>query len=171
MSDESVISFFVNSDNKLANLYGRLLRDRQLPRSAFTLRRPLSPKHPSDPSELTDDSDFGKVVTYFRGWFNADKWESCEAEIAKEAGTDPRNIIIYCHDPGMQQKTEPLEVLVWDERGEPYKLGEHERGNEITSLTHKHRNLWCCHVFSIEKKDERVMERIKQVARGIMLSV
>jgi len=160
MSDELVVDFFANSSNEQAGFYGNLLKNRELPRKACTLGR----------SNFPDENDFAKVITCFRGWSNANKWEDCEAQIAKQVGTDPKNIIIYCHDPGMQEKKqEAKEVLVWDESAKPYKLAQHERRDEIDSLSKKHRNLWACHVFSIDP-DEGVIEKIRQVARGIMLS-
>jgi len=159
MSDELVVDFFVNSKNEQASFYGKRLKNRQLPRRAYTL------KH----SDFVKGSDYAKVITYFRGRSNADKWERCEADIAKEVGTDPRNIIIYCHDPGMQEKKEEVKkVLVWDESEKPYRLDQHERRDEVNLIATKHHNLWACYVFSIE---ERVIEKIGQVARGIMLRV
>jgi len=160
MSDEQVVSFLANSDNELANFYGNLLKNRQLPKSACSFRQR---------TDFPNMNEFAKIITNFRGWSNVDKWERCEAQIAKEAGTDPTKIIIYCHDPAMQRKTELLEVLFIDESGKPRKLRQHERQAEISLLSDKHVNLWACHVFSIDR-DEEVIKRIKQVARGIMLS-
>lgn len=161
MSDELVVDFFANSSNEQASFYGNLLKNRQLPKKACTLGR----------LDFPDENDFAKVITCFRGWSNANKWEDCEAQIAKQVGTDPRNIIIYCHDPRMQEKKEEVKkVLVWDESEKASRLDQHERHDEINSIARKHRNLWACHVFSIDR-DEGVIKRIEQVARGIMLCV
>lgn len=163
MSDDLVVDFFArNPDNKLASFYGNLLKNRQLPRNACTLRH----------SDLPDDKDYAKVINCFRERSNISKWEKCEADIAKEVGTDAKNIIIYCHDPGMQEKKkESNDVLVLDESKKPYRLAQHERSSEIIILSNKHRDLWACHVFYITPDaDDPILQRINQVARGIMLS-
>lgn len=160
MTDEQVIDFFASSRNKKASSYGRLLRDRQLPRNACILRRRDFPK----------ETEFGRIITRFRGWADMVNWERCEAQIAKEVGIDAANIIIYCHNPGMQEKKEEVKkVLVWDESEKPYKLAQHVRGGEIDAIATKHRNLWACSIYTIDRSEE-VIEGIRRVSREIMLS-
>jgi HD superfamily phosphohydrolase len=162
MSDELVVDFFARTPrNELANFYGNLLKNRQLPRNAYTLRH----------SDLPDDKDYAKIISCFRDRSNVIKWEECEKDIAKEVGADAKNIIIYCHDPGMQEKKqEANNVLVLDERKQPYRFEQHPRGPEISYLCGKHRDLWACYVFYITPNvGDPILEKIRRVARRIML--
>lgn len=159
MSDEEVINFLANCGNEDASFYGKGLKNRVLPRVARTLRR----------SDFPKEADFAKIVTIFRGSSYLDKWADYEARIAKEAGTDSRNVIIYCHDPDMQQKKDP-QVLVWDESANPYFLSKHERCREVDLISDKHRDLWGCHVFFLDR-DADVLKKIGATALEIMLSL
>lgn len=156
MSDEEVVNFLASHDNKLASFYGQLLKNRCLPKLACTLTE----------SDFKKSAERSRVIALFRGRLDLDKWAKCEAQIAKEAGTDPDNVIIYCHDPDMQQKKKP-QVLVQDESGKPYYILEHCRKDEIELLAKKHRQLWGCHIFSIDEKPD-VSKKIKTKALDIM---
>jgi uncharacterized protein len=139
MSDEDLIQFLASNKNENVSYYAKSLRDRILPKLIKSYK----------PNDLTGHQE-EKVCEYFRGCNNLENWTDREGEIAKRAGINGNDIIIYCHDPGMRKKIPDFPVL--DESLETTSVrNKVSMWNDLEAIAKKHQNLWKCYVFSLNR--------------------
>lgn len=155
MSDENLLNYLLTSEYEDVKSLAERLMNRVLPALAYQVKRDV-------PEAL-----FSKMVTYFRGHDSLQKSLENEKKIAQLAGTDPNDIIIYCHDPEMQKKKAKLEILIIDETGIPQFADVHWRRDEFEMLSKKHQNLWRCYVFSLNR-DEETLKKVKKAAEEVL---
>lgn len=155
MSDEELVDFLAESDVREASFYANCLKNRELPKLA----------HDFKPHDLTTHQE-DKILRYCRGHEHFDKWLECEEKIARKAGVDPDNILIYCHGRPMQRKKP--DFLIQDDHPEPRPLSSHDRMKEETeAIAKKHGDLWRCYVFSLDGSQE-CLEKVEIAAKEVL---
>jgi HD superfamily phosphohydrolase len=159
MSDDELVNYLVSSEVPEASWYALCLKNRQLPKLAFSFRAD------DDPSEQQREA----IQKHCRGHMSLDRWLKCEEDIAKSACLHPCNVIVYCHDPKMQRKLP--DFLIEDEQPEPRVLSAHPRMLlETKAIAEKHASLWRCYVFCLER-DQESLARVKAAAKEVLRSL
>lgn len=159
-SDEELIGCLVCPNSpKQSSFYAKLLKNRLLPKKVCSLEW--------DTLGRDQNSD---IADSCRGNDCFDKWEKVEETIAKKAGVDPKSIIVYCHDIGMQSK-KPNFLVLGSSNGNPEPVAKHRAmEDEIERIAKKHDNLWRCHVYSIDRSGTK-FDKISKVAVEILSNV
>lgn len=156
MSDEELVNYL--SEHKLTQVarYAKCLKNRELPKRVVSFRK----------SDFIDEPRI-KIENNCRGYNHFNEWLETENAIAKEAGLSSDDIIIYCHDPEMQGK-EP-NILVKDEGQEPKPLLAYDKIKKETSyIADKHKDLWRCYVFSLERSSEEIIRKVEGAANAVL---
>jgi len=155
-SDEGLINHLKTCSDSRTRRYAELLSGRVLPGLA----------HSFSSKDLIID-DIRKVAYHCWGNGALSRWQQCEDEIAKEAKIDQGTVIIYCHDPKMQEKEPNFYVQRSSRRlAQPVKMSK-EMESEVKAIAEKHRNLWRCHVFSLDRTP-KALNRIKTSAINVV---
>ena len=122
-------------DEVLARLLGDFQR-RRLPKRAYVLTR-----------RGAGDELQSELIERFHQ--DRAQREALEAELERELGLDPGDVILYCPSRGMAQKE--ADVLVEVGRDQPLTLGSLQLA-EVDDLLAKHRDLWKFYVLIAERR-------------------
>lgn len=159
MSDEELVNYLALSATPESSYYAKLLKDRHLPAMAHVF-------HSRDISFFQREN----IHSCCRGYHRLEEWKKCEEKIGDDAGVDPKNIIVYCHDIEMQKK-KPDFLVQADFNSEPEPVDRYEgMKEEIEAIGRKHENLWRCYVFSIDRSPE-VLNKIDSSAGKILMNI
>jgi len=156
MSDEELIDYLSEHELPQVNKYAKCLKNRDLPSRVVSFRMSDFLPHARE-----------RVEAHCRGCNHFDKWLEFENDIAKQAGLNSDDIIIYCHDPEMQSKEPGL--LIIDEKQEPKPLLAYDRiKKQASDVTDKHKDLWRCHVFSTKIGSEEIAKKLECAANDVL---
>jgi HD superfamily phosphohydrolase len=128
-------------------------RARRLPKRAFVLGRDV-------PEELQRE-----LVRRFHA--DRSERERVEAELERECGLEPGDVLLYCPSPRMALKE--AQVLVEVDAGPPRSLADLQLP-EVEDLLEKHRDLWRFYAFVDPGKRERAAELALACARRFTAS-
>jgi HD superfamily phosphohydrolase len=150
-TDEGLLArlefLYAPRDPVLARSLSRLRR-RSLPKRAFVLTRRI-------PAELQ-----AELVRRFHE--DRAERERVEAELERETGLEPGDVILYCPSPDMALKE--ARVLVRVDGGAPRSLADLKLP-EVEDLLEKHRDLWRFYVFVAADRKERAPALSEACAR------
>ncbi len=139
LGDEGLLNLLGDRYAPRDAVLGRLLGDlraRRLPKRAYVLTRRVG-------DALQEDL----IARFHR---DPAQREGLEAELERDLGLEPGEVIIYCPARGMAQKEARVRVEVGD--GEVVSLADLEL-REVEDLLEKHQDLWKFYVFVSARHD------------------
>lgn len=138
LSDDEVVTRLSASKKRLPPALARELRYGQLPRGVY--RAQLLPAE----SRTRDGYDYRRQQLKDDGFLDPQRRSELEADLARVAGADPNDVIVYCptRAPGLQR----VRHTVAETGRRPHSLDPH--GEAFRHIEKKHLGLWELWVFS-----------------------